>query len=581
MEAALAVGISITVIMLSALVFDRLRLPHILGVLVAGMLIGPFSPLAGTELFGINFSSIIITDPSLVATFALIGSALILFGIGLEFSIVKLSEMGLFTFLAAVAKIGIVYFAGYASLVALGFSPSASAIVAAALSFSSTPIIIRLLEDSGKIKRQEVQFIISILIIEDLVVVFFLGLLSNPAQASEYSFALSILRVVLTFIFAYLVLSKLINKFLALVAHSDELTVLATVSLVLVIGYVSEAIGLSFSVGAFLAGSTIAGSPHSRRIEEIIKPFNSLFAAFFFFSIGLMVNINSVFSNFQLLILFIGVGMGVRFAASGTASYLAGFPGRNACFCAAVFLSMSELSLLLVSQGTANGLVPQAFLGSFAFAIIASSFMSAWLINKENELYNLLQSTLPQMLINNLRVLRSTALGMRRAVSESSRYYNVIEMLPSISSPSQHDSLSVREQLILTTKNSAILFVISISCYLGMFFAQIPEGDFLNSLYIFIFTGFMISSALLLVNIMSASSAALALMARSSRGVRYHAVGHAVTGIFFFAFCAIFFWAYSYTPPSLAFILALPSLAFGLRSFISAAKAFSFNGSRL
>ncbi|MFA6907651.1 MAG: hypothetical protein WC263_02385, partial [Candidatus Micrarchaeia archaeon] len=63
MEPALAVGISITVIMLSALIFDRLRLPHVLGVLVAGIFVGPYSPIAGLNLLGLDFGSIIITDP--------------------------------------------------------------------------------------------------------------------------------------------------------------------------------------------------------------------------------------------------------------------------------------------------------------------------------------------------------------------------------------------------------------------------------------------------------------------------------------------------------------------------------------
>lgn len=581
MDPALAVGISITVIMLSALIFDRLKLPLVLGVLAAGILIGPFSPLAGTSFFGIQFSSIIISDPSLVAIFAVIGSALILFGIGLEFSVIKLTEMGLFTFLSAAIKIGIVYFAGYASLFALGFEPTASAIVAAALSFSSTPIIIKLLQDSGKIKRQEVQFIISILIIEDLLVVFFLGLLSNPVQANEYSFAFSILRVVLTFVFAYLVLLRIINKFLSLVAHSDELVILSIVSLVLVIGYVAEAIGLSFSVGAFLAGSTIAGSPHARKVEEHIKPFNSLFASFFFFSIGLMVNLGGVFSNLPLVALFIVIGIAVRFMASGTASYLAGFPGRNACFCAAAFLSMSELSLLLISQGTANGVIPAGFLGSFAFAIIVSSFLSAWLINRENEIYNFIQSAAPQLVIKNLRLLRATALGMRRAVSESSRYYRVVEMLPSISYPSQIDSLSVREQLILTTKNGAILALLSSLCFLGLYFAQSPDWRFLDSFFIFIFSGFVLSSALFLVNVKSASSSALGLMAHSSRGPQYLAFGHFMTAIFFFLLCWLFAWAYFLAPTSLSVIMVLPAGVFALRSLHSAFRCLSSGIGRL
>jgi len=579
MEPALAVGISITVIMLSALIFDRLRFPHILGVLIAGILIGPFSPIAGLSIFGIDFGQIIITEPALVETFAVMGAALILFGIGLEFSVIRLWKMGWFTFIAALLKIGIVYFAAHFCLAAMGFGTQAAVLIAIALSFSSTPIIIKLLEDSGKIKRPEVGFIVSVLVIEDLLAVFFLGLIANPVSAGDYSLAVAVLRVVLTFIFAYFVLSRLINRFLGLFAHSDELIILSTVSLVLIIGYVCAAIGLSFSVGAFLAGSTIAGSPHSRKIEEKIRPFNSLFASFFFFSIGLMVNIGGVLSNLPLLGLFLAIGIVARFAASGMSAYLAGFSGRNACFCAAVFLSMSELSLLLIQQGSASGIIHSDFLGSFAFAIIATSFLSAWLINRENEIYNALQSAVPQLLIKNFRLLRSTVIGMRRAVSESSRYYRVVEKLPTIAHHT--DSFSVRESLVLTSKNSVLLGIASLACYCGIFFAQTSEWRFLDSFFVYFFAVFFVTSALFLVNVKSAQVSLLKMIARSSNGARYIAIGHFISMAFFFMLCAAYFWAYRLAPASLSVILVLPALAFALKSTVSTFKAVSSGGGLL
>jgi len=571
MEPALAVGISITVIMLSALLFDRLRLPNILGMLVAGILMGPYSPLAHTELFGINFGQIIISEPELVGVFAVMGSALILFGIGLEFSIIRIAQLGMFTFLAAVIKIGVVYVTAYSLLIVFGFDAPSSALVSIALSFSSTPIIIKLLEAGDRIRRPEVPFIISILVIEDLLAVFFLGLVANPAaDATEHSFILSLVRVVLTFVFAYVFLSRVISRFLKLVSHSDELLILATVSLVLVIGYISEGIGLSFSVGAFLAGSTIAGSSDSRKIEEKIKPFNSLFSSFFFFSIGLLVNIQAVFSDVPLLLLFIFVGIAVRFVAAGISTYFGGFPGRSACFCAAGFLPLSELSLLIVSQGIVGGMVSSGFLGSFAFAIIVSSFASAWLISRENEIYNFIQGACPQLVIGNLRLLRSTALGMRRAVSETSKYYRVVEKLPSISSHT--DQFSTREQMVLTAKNASVLIVVSVVCFLALFFMQSFEWQFLDTFFVFIFGGFLVSSALFLVNAKSAISLLIKMMVRSSSGAKYAALGHFLSCAFFLMFCAFYFWAYLLAPSSLSVILILPSLAFAARSFATAVQ---------
>jgi len=528
---------------------------------------------------GLDFSNIMITDPSVVEIFAVLGAALILFGIGLEFSVIKLWKMGWFTFLAALFKIGVAYFVAHFCLAAMGFDTQAAVLLAIALSFSSTPIIIKLLEDSGKIKRPEVNFIISVVVVEDLVAVFFLGLIAHPVATGDYTLALAILRVVLTFIFAYFVLSRLIDRFLNLFAHSEELIILSTVSLVLVIGYICESIGLSFSVGAFLAGSTIAGSPNSRKIEEMIKPFNSLFASFFFFSIGLMVSMGGVLSNLPLLLFFLAISLTVGMAGSGTAAYLTGFSGRSACFCAAVFLSLSELSLMLIQQGASSGIVSPDLLGIFAFAIIGTSFLSAWLINRENELYNTLQSVVPQIVIKNLRMLRSTALGMRRAVSESSRYYRVVEKLPSIAHHT--DQFSVREQLVLTSKNAVLLGIVSLTCYLGIFFAQTPDWKFLDSFFVYFFAVFFVTSALFLVNVRSAISCLIKMIARSSSGARYAAVGHFVSMAFFFFLCAGYFWAYTLAPASLSVILVLPALAFAVRSMVSTFKAVASSGGLL
>jgi Kef-type K+ transport system membrane component KefB len=477
-------------------------------------------------------------------------------------------------------KIGIVYVVAYFALSAFGFGSSASALVAVALSFSSTPIIVKLLEAGGKIRRTESPYIISILIIEDLLAVFFLGLISKSAPGiTEYSFALSLLRVVLTFIFAYVVLSRLINWFMKYVSHSDELLILATVSLVLIIGYVAEGIGLSFSIGAFLAGSTIAGSSESRKIEERIRPFNSLFASFFFFSIGLAVNVGAVLSNIGLLLLFIVIGIAVRFVSAGVSSYFVGYTGRSACFCAAAFLPMSELSLLLLTQGISSGIVSSGFLGSFAFAIIASSFLSAWLLGRENEIYNTLQSAVPQFVIKNLRLLRSTALGMRRAFAESTRYYSVVERLPSISYHT--DQLSAREQMVLTTKNATMLAIVSAACYVGLFFSAQPDWGFVGSFFVFIFAGFFFSSALFLVNARSAASSLIKMMVRSSSGAKYAPIGHFVSAAFFLLLSAIYWWAYMLAPDSLSVILALPSLAFAIRSAASLFRSFTTGAGRL
>lgn len=573
---ALAVGISITVIMISAFIFDRLRMPHILGVLVAGILIGQYSPLAEMSFAGFEFKSMIITDISLVETFATIGAALIMFGIGLEFSAIRMWKIGSVTFFAALFQITAIYMISQFIFSALGFSPYASVLISVALSFTSTPIVVKLLEETGKIKRPEANHIISVVVIEDLLVVFFIGLAANGADLQGEALAVSIIRVLTTFAFAYFVLSRIIDRFLSLFSHSEELIILSTVSMILMIGYLASAIGLSFSVGAFLAGSIIAGSPHSRSIEEKIRPFNSLFASFFFFSIGLMVNLKGVFEGLPLLFLFMMIGIFVKSAVSGVAAYLAGFSGRNASFCAVAFISLSELSLLLVSHGASSGLVPSDLIGVFAFAIIATSFVSALLINRENEIYHFVQGAVPLMVIKNLRLIRSTVLGVRRAVSESSRYYKVVERLPSISQNTEQ--FSMREQLSLTAKNSIVLFTASALFYFAIFLSGFEHFGAISSFFVYFFALFFVSSAFFLVNLKSAQVLFLKMFLKTAKGSKYAIAGHFAAAALFLLLCLAYIWAFFITPNSFAIILALPCIAFAARSLISGLKALSAAG---
>ena len=143
------------------------------------------------------------------------------------------------------------------------------------------------------------------------------------------------------------------------------------------------------------------------------------------------------------------------------------------------------------------------------------------------------------------------------------------------------DQFSVREQLVLTSKNAVLLCIASLVCYMGIFFAQTPEWGFLDSFFVYFFAVFFITSALFLVNVKSAQVSLLKMIARSSNGARYVVIGHFVSMAFFFFLCAAYFWAYSLAPASLSMILVLPSLAFALRSMLSTFKSVASGGGLL
>src|SRR3989338_7521417 len=137
MEPIFIIAVSVTAILLISLLTEKMRLPLVLGLLLAGILVGPASPLKSLQIGPFSLSNVIITEFELVNIFAALGSTLILFGIGLEFSLMRLSQMGLFTLLGGAVKIGLAYSLSYIVVSQLGFAPIAAMYLALILSLSS------------------------------------------------------------------------------------------------------------------------------------------------------------------------------------------------------------------------------------------------------------------------------------------------------------------------------------------------------------------------------------------------------------------------------------------------------------
>ncbi len=516
MEAGLVIGLSITTILVFGLLMERFRLPMVLGVLLAGALIGPSSPLKGVVLGPFNLDALVITQSDLVAFFGLLGSVLILFGIGLEFSFLKLRSLGLSTFLAALIKLGVIFIIGSTIVGWMGFSGPAAILLGLILSFSSTPIVIKILEGQGKLRRPETNFIMAVLIIEDLMAVAVLGIMSTSGLTDQYAMALALLKVLVTFVFAYFVLSYALKRLLALVEHSDELMVLFVVSALLVISYLCQAIGLGFSVGAFLAGSIVAASAQARRIEEIVKPFNALFASFFFFSIGMLVDLHATLGSLPLLIGLVLVATIGKYFGSAIGAYLSGLSGRSASFASTALLPLGELSLLIASNAAASGLLPLGVVGLLATIIILTSILSIVLVGREAGVYNYIKGLVPEMLGRNLRMARSTSVGMQRVVEENSRYQRIVSKLPAIGhghpwAYSSHDALS------RAVRNAVAFGGLTLVFFLLMRLAAGPLHDSLQSAWAIVFLGFYLTGALFLVSVAASLDAYTHMLTNTGR----------------------------------------------------------------
>ncbi len=276
----MAVVMSVSAIV--TVIFHQLRLPVVLGYIIAGIIIGPNTP---------PFP--LVTNVQSIQTLSELGVIFLLFGIGLEFSFSKLLKVGLVSVAAATMEILLMLWIGYSVGQAFGWSLMDSLFLGAILSISSTTIIAKILMDTKKLQEKFAQIILGILVIEDILAIVIIAVLSGLASTGELSFgsALTDLLKVGAFISAVLFLGALIVP--TLIRHvfsfqSSEMMIVAVLGLCFGVSLFAAKLGFSVALGAFLIGAIIA---ETQQVRFIIRHFDSIrdmFTAVFFVSVGML-----------------------------------------------------------------------------------------------------------------------------------------------------------------------------------------------------------------------------------------------------------------------------------------------------
>src|SRR3989338_2820542 len=283
---------------IGGLIAYRFKQPAVLGLIVIGALIGPNT---------LN----IVRDSGIVDMIAEFGAIILLFVIGLEFDIKKMLKFGLRSIIVALMKNAFTIFLGYEVSVLLGFSPRASLFLGVILAFSSTVVIVKVLEQKEMFQRKEVPFLISILIIEDIIAViaisFFSGVRNSSAgllSSIEHIFLSLVVMAV-----AYIAMLRLIRYVIKIVSKSQNEDYITFLSLALCgsFSYFAFFLGLSPSAGAFVAGSIVASLPNSKSYATAMGPYVLIFTSIFFISIGTLVDFGAILPNLYLILALIAV----------------------------------------------------------------------------------------------------------------------------------------------------------------------------------------------------------------------------------------------------------------------------------
>ncbi|MEF3275065.1 MAG: cation:proton antiporter [Chloroflexus sp.] len=346
-------AIALVVAFVGGVLARQVGLPTIVGYLLAGMAIGPFTP---------GF----VGDIEDIQQLAEIGVIFLMFGVGLHFSLQDLWSVRSVALPGAILQMIISTILGFALSQAWGWTPVSGLILGLSISIASTVVLLRGLMDNGMLNTSAGRIAVGWLVLEDLATVLILVLLpiifGRQNEQSFWSGVFSLLKAALFVAVMLFAGRRLLPKLLDMIAstRSRELFILAAVAIALGTAFGAAAFfDVSLALGAFLAGIVLSESQFSHQIGDDVLPFRETFAVIFFVSVGMIVNPLYLWANAgQVLVL-----TGLIVVGKALITQLLGFflpaSGRTMLIVAAGLSQIGEFSFILGSAGMVLGLLSQ------------------------------------------------------------------------------------------------------------------------------------------------------------------------------------------------------------------------------
>ncbi len=384
------------------LAFFKIKQPLIIGYLFAGMLLGPLSPLWSWILPTGSPSSMlesvgILTDMSALNLFSEIGVILLLFVIGIEFPYAKIKSIGRMAIgigtIGLVTTLGAIFYAASS----LGLNSMDSLFIAAALSISSTAVIVKILEEMGRIKRESTILVLGILIVEDVIAVILISSLQSIALVGTVSLE-SILVVVIVatglIVGTFTIGTRIITPLIDRVAASEHHEILLLSILGVCFGYalLANVVGLSVAIGAFLAGVLVAESKSSEVSKLLASPIKDMFVAIFFISVGALMDVSQLQNYIFIAIALIAVAIGMKFGGNLLGSFLFR-QKRDKAIRSAFTLAAprGEFSIVIIKTGVDIGAVSTFLFPLVGVISIITAFLSPFMIKASDKVVPMLE----------------------------------------------------------------------------------------------------------------------------------------------------------------------------------------------
>jgi CPA2 family monovalent cation:H+ antiporter-2 len=377
----------LTVAAFISVIFQTLRQPVVVGYLVAGMLVGPHLPFP------------LVADLDRIHTISELGVILLMFALGLEFSVRKLVRLAPSAGFITVVQVGLLMWLGYEVARSFGWTELEGVFTGALLAISSTTIVAKAFSEE-KVEKVLSDLVFGVALFEDLAAVIILAVLTAIATGA----GLSAKMVAITVGELALFLAVLVGAGMLIVPRAikyaasferDETLVVTSVGICFAISMIAEKAGYSVALGAFLAGTLVSESGYSQKIEHLIAPLRDIFGAVFFVSVGMMLDPHLLIEHWAALIILIAVVVFGKLVGVTVGAMLSGSSTRTSVQAGMSMAQIGEFSFIIAGAGLQHG-ATREFLYSLAIAVSAiTTFTTPFMIRASGRVGSFVDARIP------------------------------------------------------------------------------------------------------------------------------------------------------------------------------------------
>ena len=375
---------------LTTTLFQRLKLPIVLGYLMAGVIIGPSLGLLN------------VADADTVTVLSELGVILLMFFLGLEFSLGKLLKVGVRGVIIATLEVGFLLWIGTMVGQAFGFGAAESFFIGGIVAIGSTTIIAKVFEEQ-RIFGELRNLVFAVLIVEDLLAVLLLALYTTLGRGGDMSamgLAQEGLKLVAflagLIIIGIVLVPRLINSVMRI--NRPETTLVASIGVCFAAALAAQYFGYSVALGAFLAGSLVAESGEEKRVEALMRPVRDMFAAVFFVAVGMSIDPRVIAEQWQTVLALTVVVMLGKPLAVALGAFATGCNVRTSVRTGMTLSQIGEFSFIIAGLGVALGsLDPRAYPLAVSVSAI-TALTTPWMIRAAGPVSAWVDAKLPRSL---------------------------------------------------------------------------------------------------------------------------------------------------------------------------------------